>query len=463
MSYPDPASRPPEASPAPALPGYPRYPQGGAPVYPYPAPVPGAPYGVYPYPGHSPYPGNIPYYPWPYFPPPKRDTYRLVIGIVATVLLSLTILLGLVLAFILVVAGANGTLDNLVITSFLGFGTLAALGGGGVGLYFTIRALMGRPSAQMKLPPYVVPLFLTLVVLTVGIIQHDTGLPQALALLETPLLLLSGILPALTVFTFTAQRLGYPTTWRRAWMAYLSGTFLATLIAIILELVAAGILAALLKVDAGSITSNPSTTPQLIATIVLTAAVAPLVEEGFKPVGPLTIIGRIRGPAEAFILGMAAGIGFAILETTEYIGGFGGADWIIVAMERIGAGLIHGVGAGMAMLGWYYIFRGKGVSQRYLKGFGAIIYAILQHGIFNGSTFLELVPGPIGNALQTPIWFFGLPETAGILVPYAIYAAIIGVLITVTSRLRSSAPAVTTPPAVPAPQPPAMPVPGGVR
>lgn len=482
MSYPDPTTVPPEGSavpphpsaampppqPAPTYPnsyqnavppGYPAYPQGGYAPYPQggyfvPGMPTNQPNGPYPYP----YGGYAPQF----LPAPKKDTYRLVIGIISIILLSLTVLIGLFVCLITVLSALVNTSNTLSSASLLTFVAAFATIGGGVGLYFTIRALMGRPSARVRLPSFWVPLALTAVVLGAGIAQFDLGLPQATAFMETmetPLLLLTGIMPAIAIFSFTAQRLGFPSTWRRVWMSFLSGMFLATTLALILELVASGIISSILRADAGNLTSvNTSNTTQLIAIFATIAIVAPLVEEGLKPLGPLTIMGRIGSAAEAFLLGMAAGLGFAIFETIGYIGQ-GGADWIATATERVGAGLLQGVGAGMATLGWYYLTRGKGVNQRYLKGFGAIFYAILQHAIFNGSTFLALVPGVIGNALSSSVWFFGLPLQGDFYLALVLYVVIAGVLVKVTANMRA-----TTPPNIPAPaelalvsaEPPAM-------
>ena len=57
----------------------------------------------------------------------------------------------------------------------------------------------------------------------------------------------------------------------------------------------------------------------------------------------------------------------------------------------------------MATMGWYYLFRGRGASHRYLKGFGAIVYAVAQHAIFNGANLLAVIPGPIGEAMRAPV------------------------------------------------------------
>src|SRR5258708_33095582 len=107
-------------------------------------------------------------------------------------------------------------------------------------------------------------------------------------------------------------------------------------------------------------------------------------------------MGRLRTAASGFLMGVAAGVGFNIFETAGYIGS-GEADWIGVAIERVGAGLLHGGGAGMATLGWYYLINGKGGPHRWLRGFGGIFYAMPQPAIFNGSNLLGFPPGPGGS------------------------------------------------------------------
>jgi RsiW-degrading membrane proteinase PrsW (M82 family) len=466
-------------------PGYSQYPQGGygayygpqyqGPQYPY---YNQYPYGQYPYP-YAPY-AYPPAYAMPMQPARRRDTYQLVVSIISIVLLSFVLVGGLILGAIFlfgIVATQSRSSQSLALAALLPLLTLAALAGGGVGLYFTIRALMHKSSAIARMPSFWVPLGLTVLALGVGITEHGFHAPQGPALLQAPLVLLTGILPAITIFALTNERLGEPSTWRRVLMSFMSGMFLATVVAAILELIASAVLATFLQAGSANVSQlNANSPSQLLLEGLLLSVIAPLAEEGLKPVGPLVILGRLHGPAEAFLLGMTAGIGFDIFETTGYITQ-GQADWIIVAVERAGAGLLHGVGAGMATMGWYYLFRGRGASNRYLKGFGALVYALLQHGIFNGSNFLAIIPGPIGDAMRAPVWFFGLPETGIVYLFIVIYALIIGVLLTVTYYLRQSplnrppevATATSPPPQAPAappfpatyPQAPSSPAPAG--
>jgi hypothetical protein len=239
------------------------------------------------------------------------------------------------------------------------------------------------------------------------------------------------------------QRLGASTTRRHLWLSLFFGATMAPLFALIFEgiasvLIALGFTIARQNLSPGIsdvTTTAPRDAADVLFMLLILSVVAPLVEEGLKPLGVVIIARRVRSPAEAFLLGLAAGIGFDMVETIGYIG-MGQADWISIAIQRIGAGLLHGVGAAMAALGWYYLINGKGVPRRWLKGFGGLAYAVLQHGIFNGSNLLGLVPGPVGDLMNKTLYVGRLPLDGGMILFLFYYAVILGVLIYMTGRLR---------------------------
>lgn len=449
------SSEPPRNAPNPAQP-----PQASA----------GAPYGAwYPPPGYYPaYGPQGPYYA-PYYayqpPRPPRDTYRLVVGIITTIMLSL-LLLGGLLGLLISLLGPS--INNGVLDGSLAFWLLVlppssvAIVGGGFGLFLAIRALMGRPSARMQLPPFVLPLGLFVALLGASIVLFDTSPPATSALAETPLIFACVVMPPVAILAFTSQRLGNPSTWRHIWPSVLNGFFLAVLIAVILELLLGTAAAIILKSDLGSALQSPSSV-NIILTLVVGSLIAPLCEESTKPIGAIVILGRLRGPAEAFLVGMAGGLGFAIFESLEYVG-LGGADWPSIVIERVGSGLLHGTGAAMTALGFYYLFRGAGVARRYLKGFGAIGYALGQHAIWNAlAVLLVIIPGPVGNFMNAPFFLFGLPLQGGDAVFLLLYGAMVTALVIITGRLRGApqhAPKATTA-APPAGSPLAPPAPEG--
>lgn len=434
-------------------PGYPAYPQGMPAAYaPYAPPASGYPanghspygYGVYGYPayGYS-YPYAYPAYLYPmYWKPPRApgETLALVISWIVTVFGGLSIVCGMFVGLALALVALAPTGEGLATLAVLVELTVAPIVAGGFAIYFGICGILRKPSPRFSIPSPLFFLALTILVLGAGVVlwhlMPAPGSPE----LVLPVVYLAGILPAFAILAFTARRLGLPSTRRHVWMSLLYGLTLAPLLALILELVAGLIIGALSGVGSaalGAPTNIPNTGLLILITLLLVSVVAPLVEEGVKPLGAVLLMRRVRTPASAFLLGMAAGVGFDIFETIGYIGQ-GQADWITIAIERVGAGLLHGVGAGMAALGWYYLINGRGVSGRWMRGIGCIFYAVAQHAIFNGIFVVSLVPG-LGNWLSQP-WYIGqLPFQNGDFLDFALYVIILGVLYVVTGRLARGA------------------------
>ncbi|GAC1447108.1 MAG: hypothetical protein PVSMB4_01500 [Ktedonobacterales bacterium] len=463
-----------------ATPGYPPYAAYGTAYSPYPG---SAGYG-YQYAAANHQPPY--YYPYYYYMPvrPRRapgETYRLVLAWIVTVGSGLALLGGLALGALAVLAGIGGFSSGLAtVTTFTGF-VIGGVGGGAAGLYYGITALLRRPSARFNFPPAWLFLALTVLVLVGGVVLWNVYPAPGPVPAVAPLVLLAGLLPGLTILAFAARALRFPSTWRHVALSLIHGATLAILLALILEVILQFAIMLILlalgyHVSGTSLSSltnpDPSNTGEVLFVLLLLSVVAPLVEEGVKPLGAILVMPRIRSASEAFLLGLAAGIGFDFVETIGYIG-MGEADWISVAIQRVGAGLLHGVGAGMGALGWYYLMRGKGVPHRWLRGFGALVYAVLQHAIFNGSNLLTLLPGQIGKLFTIPLYLGKLPLDSGTLLFFFYYAVIVAVLVIVTMRLRRGDEAVSVKPADPgqpgqpgasvAVQGAPQPVPGGAR
>lgn len=475
----------------------PRYQQPGAgPAYPVPGYSPYPPYPPYPppyayayaqpYPSYAPYPYDVPYgypypypYPYPYgYParPPRApgETYSLVIAWIVVVLGALSIVSGGLLLLVLLLAATNGSGGSLsVLTTFSGF-TLGPIVGGVLAIFYGVRRIINRASPAPRLPRVWLMAGMTAVALVAGVALWHVYTSPGPALAVLPLVLLSGFLPALTILSYGVRELGAATTRRHLWLSLFWGATLAPLLAIIAELVATILIAlgfsvvrSQLSPGITDINTSPQSGADILFMFLVLAVVAPLVEEALKPLGVVLILPRVASAAEAFLLGLAAGLGFAMLETVGYIGS-GEADWISIALQRIGAGLLHGVGAAIAALGWYLIFKGKGVPRRWLKGFGALAYAVVQHSWFNGSNLLVYAPDPIGDWMSRTLYLGRLPLDSGTLLFFAYYVIILGVLVYVVRRLRRGLPASVTA-ASPAPPPPSKPEPepqavaGGAR
>ncbi|HEY7984059.1 MAG TPA: PrsW family glutamic-type intramembrane protease, partial [Ktedonobacterales bacterium] len=387
-------------------------------------------------------------YPYPYPPrprPAKGEGYRAVLGWIVSIGSALLVLGGLALLGLLLLDTAVGARFSLAsLAGSVGL-IVAAVAGGGGGLYLGITALLKRPSVRLSLPS--AWLWLAATAVTIGgaiVLWNAQPAPGPLAAI-LPLFMLAGALPAATILAYTAQRLDSPTTWRHMLVSLVYGAVVATLLASIIEGVLFVALVVVLSRFGVNVTFgesfiqnfDPSNPIQVLMFVLVASVVAPVVEEGFKPLGAVFLLPRVRGPAEAFLLGLAAGEGFAVIETLTYFG-LGQADWINVAIDRIGAGLLHGVGAGMGALGWYYVFRGKGVPLRWLRGFGALAYAVVQHAIFNASGLIGIVP-PIGRWLSSPaplVWLGTLPIERSFVVELVLYSLVFGMLTFMTGRLR---------------------------
>lgn len=317
-------------------------------------------------------------------------------------------------------------------------------------MYHSIRSLfLQKPSRAVWLPRFWIFLLCYLVTLGAGLWLHINGLDLSSSLLTGTLIYLGAIFPALTIMALGIRRLSFPkagkrapagsrqalaqrlsrerlpgaarwpTSWRRLTLALVSGATLSIGLASFLELILQLIM---LGSQSGAVTqyiSNPNSgnpPPSLFGLLlVLLSVIAPLVEELVKPLAVVILIGRVRSKAEAFTLGLACGIGFNLVETTGYISS-GYNDWLTVALVRSGAGLLHGFGAAMVSLGWYYLtHKEEGRWQRRtLIAVGCAGYAVLQHAIWNGSVGLALLPGPLGSFFQNWSWNLGTISIDGL-------------------------------------------------
>ncbi len=339
---------------------------------------------------------------------------------------SIVILGGLICLVILslFLVGVNNTTRSIgqdqifnVQMTFLSFATAGILGGS-FSLYHSIRSLLRKASSNFVLPGFWIFLILYIGVVVFGFGLHVNGQEVTYPVLTILLIALAAAFPALALLSLAVRRLRFPTTWRRFTVALTSGATLGIGLALILEILLA-IVVAVGQGSAASATaciSNPNAPncqsfSSFTLIFIIVAIIGPIVEELVKPIAVIAFIGRIRSASEAFILGMACGIGFDLVETVGYISS-GYRDWLSVALERTGAGLLHGFGAAMVALGWYYLFHAK--ERRFLKFLGYVAYAIFQHFLWNATATLELAPDPVGSTINSwnlKLGFTTLPFT----------------------------------------------------
>ncbi len=401
--------------------GYQQYPYQQQQLYNHPPngyvmPPQGYPGYQYGYPGYSPYVYHYPVQPTR----PSRDRYLFVMSILAVIGSSIATLGGVISAGILLLisfvpsSNFNGQPGQLFSGVVL-FVALAIAGGlgGSFGLFHSIRSLLRKPSSAFKLPGWWIFLASYVVVIVIAALLRANGLAVANLPLSVFLIALAGILPALTILSLGVSRLHFPrnarwpTRWRRFALALASGATLSIVLALIFESILTLVAANVLNTSSGFSLDNPNqplpSDPRAIGFLfILVSVIAPLVEEAVKPLAVVAMIGRIESASEAFVLGLSCGIGFDLIETSGYISS-GYQNWLDVALQRSTAGLLHGLGAAMVALGWYYLTRPRASQHRYLLGFGCMLYAVLQHAIWNGSFGLQLLPAPIGPYLANGV------------------------------------------------------------
>ncbi len=120
--------------------------------------------------------------------------------------------------------------------------------------------------------------------------------------------------------------------------------------------------------------------PWVLALLVSAVVVAPLTEEAAKGLGARLAVPD--GRRAAFAAGVAAGVGFAIVENLLYAGlgsVFGGA-WPEIALERSLGAAVHPLASGLVVLGWWDARAGRrfGLLRGYLAG-------VAVHAVWNGS------------------------------------------------------------------------------
>jgi RsiW-degrading membrane proteinase PrsW (M82 family) len=177
-------------------------------------------------------------------------------------------------------------------------------------------------------------------------------------------------------------RLHWPRDWTVAW-SIVGGAFsglLALGLEVVLLMIFGSALNSLLSsVLLSSRVSSSLTGPVVILILGGFAVVAPLVEELCKALVLLVFRTSINRPIDGLMFGMAAGLGFGILESALYlIGGFN--LWWIGAWVRLATILMHGTTTSMIGLA-YARSRRTGQRSDLVKGY---FRAVLLHGLWNG-------------------------------------------------------------------------------
>ncbi len=123
--------------------------------------------------------------------------------------------------------------------------------------------------------------------------------------------------------------------------------------------------------------------PGVVGTVfIYIAVIIPLVEELIKPIAVWFLLGRNLTPREGFLLGAAAGAGYALFENLTIA-----ADaeiWTFVVISRLGTAAIHILTT--ALVGWG--LASAWTEKRYLRFLMSLIASVSLHGVWNGLNIL---------------------------------------------------------------------------
>jgi RsiW-degrading membrane proteinase PrsW (M82 family) len=309
------------------------------------------------------------------------------------------------------------------------------------GLVQWIKKASGQPSGPLRLPSVV-----GLVVATAAaIVSGQLLLVNGVGPLFWFCFLLAAALPPLAALALASQRLGPATTWRRMLAGLLAGSLLSTNLTILLS-VGVSMLAYFLVLPLRDLVTHllasPSLeklffSPALVFAFVGLAIVAPLVEELVKPLGALLLAKRLRGPDEAFLVGMAGGVGFAIVENMLYEAA-GNQLWAHITVLRASGGVLHPLTAGLVAVGWYGVRQGQPGGWRRLSGLYGLAVGI--HALWNGGLTV-LMSSAGAYFFGTDTWrlnIYGVGQPGVVAVFMVLEAvALWWLLLTVTARLRA--------------------------
>lgn len=189
-------------------------------------------------------------------------------------------------------------------------------------------------------------------------------------------LLPAAILPTLAVMAYILRRLGALVNWRLLSVAFVAGTFLAPLVALVLTPLV------MLSLVLAQGTPQAALLTALAPMIVLYSIATPLAEEAAKQVGVVMLRHRLRRVSDAFLVGAATGAGFAIVEDLLFISlDLHPVDWPATVAMRALSHLIHPLLAGLISIQVYTTTQNPiAARDRLLRSY---LIAVMLHGLWN--------------------------------------------------------------------------------
>ncbi|MBX3048119.1 MAG: PrsW family intramembrane metalloprotease [Anaerolineales bacterium] len=345
---------------------------------------------------------------------------------------GLTTALGLAVAAAFVPRASS--LDGLVQLSSL-LGILAAALLLLPSTYYALRRILGKPGAVFR--PYGRAFAFSILALPLCIGASYLALEARLDWLVALLYLGPAILVVAWLAWLALRKLG-PLSAQRIWGGLAAGLIGVTSFSLALEAVAGVVVLAGLAVyvqvtpeltraieallqasenlDDVSLLAPFMNDPVILLTGLFSlSAVAPLVEEFFKPLAVVLLLRRPLTPAQGFALGALSGAGFALAENLFLSAP---AETLAVAVAgRAGASAMHvltGALAGLALVQ-------ARQQRRYVRLLGIYLLNVVIHAVWNGLVLLSAAGAvtlaaaeglvPAAFAMIGPVLLVGLGST----------------------------------------------------
>jgi RsiW-degrading membrane proteinase PrsW (M82 family) len=151
--------------------------------------------------------------------------------------------------------------------------------------------------------------------------------------------------------------------------------------------------------------------PWALLLFIEVVVVAPVTEELGKAVGASVF--RPTDRRTAFLAGVAAGAGFAMVENILYasMGGFFGGAWEPIVVARMLGAAVHPLASGLVVLGWWEWRQSRDfgpLARRFFTGVGA-------HAIWNASLVVVAIAASAFQLSQLYEWaLVSLAYSAGL-------------------------------------------------
>ena len=281
---------------------------------------------------------------------------------------------------------------------------------------------MNAPRRSGRVTPFLLPaLTLAVTVAAIVVVLSWEDAPFAL-------LVVAAIGPPLSALFLARAAAGGGLTWSRlAGAAILGGTVVPILVILVHGAVLATVygLVAPFAAAGRDLLDELRVQPELVDVLanpwsllflVELALVAPIAEESLKPLAARLV--RPRSRREAFLLGAAAGAGFAVIEDLLYASGWWYSSdwWLPVAVLRSTGAALHLLGAGLISVALYERRAGMNPRTSLARVWG---FAVGIHAFWNGAIAVTVLlfeeRSRIGFAGSAWDWGIGLDVALGAL------------------------------------------------